>query len=118
MIVVGVKWITEANPNSNNKVKWCEVFSWTTVGEIPVEIRSFVESQSELNLDKTIDFLEPLIKEKFIRLSFDNFSYLNVEPQPKHIIISFVVNLILCIFMSVIVVNNNQSNNYYRRWRN
>jgi len=92
--------------NANN-VKWCRPFSFTEVQEIKVETRNFVQEMGQLNLSKISDFLYSEVDSKFKRKSFEDFSYLTVEPKGWQVVLTFILTLLINVGLSVWIIRNN-----------
>lgn len=91
--------------NSRN-VTWCKPISWTRNEELKVKVKSFVQSQSQLNLSAIADYLHVEIDKGFERRDFKEFDYLTVEPPTWTVILTYILTILINIGVSWWVVNN------------
>lgn len=92
--------------DSNNKVQWSEEFSWTERTETKVDVRTFIESQDQLNLSEVVDFMYKELSDKWQRRNFADFDYLTIYPTMKQTVWIFVLTFLLNVGVGVWVVKN------------
>lgn len=86
--------------SKNNKIIWCNVFSWSEVEILKLEVRDYILDQANLNdFIPTIKDTGKIIEDKFIRKQFKDFSYLNIETTnfSKGLIIFLTIVGSICI---------------------
>ena len=105
--------------DANSVVQWAYVFSWTEVESIKVEARDFLAGQKALDLTAYAAWLEPVLRERWIRKRFEDFAYLTVEPPGWVIMTTFIVTFLatgaVCVF-AIINDENPGDRNTYRPW--
>lgn len=92
--------------DNDRNVKWCKLFSWTKNEELKVEVKSFVQNQTKLNLSDVADYLQVKIDKGFERRDFEEFNYLTVEPPTWAVVLTYVLTLLINFGLSWWVVNN------------
>jgi hypothetical protein len=90
--------------DNQNNITWVYVFSWCENELLKIELRDNIKSISTLDMNKIIDcYAKRVLKTPgYIKRSFKQFSYIDVEPSDKAIIITFVITILitigLCLF--------------------
>lgn len=94
--------------DNDNKISWTYVFSWTDNQLLKIELRDEILAMNNFDLIKIVDhFGNKVSKSKgWIKKSFKEFSYINVEPTHTTIIITFIITLILTVVLCVYGINN------------
>lgn len=105
--------------DNDNKVLWNNNFCWNPDGNtsndvIKIELRDYIEKQKELNLVDTVEKIVELIKLKFVRKQFKEFSYISVPTPTWAIITCFILTTISTIGVGFFVINNDFKEDYVR----
>lgn len=97
--------------DSQFNVQWCHVFSWTDVEKLKIDTRSQVLEQQgkPLDLVKIADWLEPEIRQSWVRKQFAEFSYLTVEPPGWMVALTYFLTLVVSLGASAWVIYNDFS---------
>lgn len=100
------EFVVNVGITKDRKVQWCHVFSWTRSENLKAEVKTFVQNQGTLSIEKLADYLEIEINKQFERRSFKEFEYLTVEPPLGAVIFAFLMTLAINIGMSVWIIKN------------
>lgn len=73
--------------------QWAYVFSWSESEALKIEARDFLMGQKTLDLVAFAEWLGPVVREKWVRKDFKDFSYLTVEPPTWAVVTTFFVTL-------------------------
>ncbi len=92
--------------DNQRKVTWCKPISWTENERLKVDVKSFVENQTQLNLSSVADYLHTKIERDFKRRNFEEFDYLTVEPPFWAVILAYVLTLVINVGLSYWIVTN------------
>lgn len=65
--------------NSAGVVQWCRCISWSNSEQLKAEIANFVQSQEKLDYDKFTSYLRQNIPDKWQRLEFKQFNYIEKD---------------------------------------
>ena len=108
--------------DKEKKVDWVEIITWGEKKMLDVRVKDYlIESDStQLNLDKFAPFLYKEIDQHWVRKSFKDFEYLNINPPNWAIITSFIVSIISCLFIFFWSISNEfdmDGNKEYGRYR-
>lgn len=87
------------------QISWTKVISWTEVDRLKLDVERTVLNMP-FNLSAIVDTMASHTKQEFVKKSFDDFSYLTVEPTQRAIFICFIVTLVLTIGLCVFSVLN------------
>lgn len=81
--------------NSENKLTWARVFSWSDVEEVKVRVRNLALEQmgEALDLERVIDGLTPLVTAQWRRKSFSDFDYLRVDPPLWSVVLTYLLTM-------------------------
>lgn len=93
--------------DKENKVKWCDIISWTEIQDIKVEARKTIENMDKLDLYKVAEFVEGPLNKKWKRKEFADFDYLRVTPPLWSVLTVFALTLLINIIVGIWVVKNN-----------
>lgn len=95
---------------SNNKITWCEGFSWCDDPVIEAECKMYFIQHPELNtntLKEFSKFIEPKIKNQWVRKNFEDFNYLTIELSQTQLWVCFIIAVIINILISMFIIGNN-----------
>jgi hypothetical protein len=92
--------------DNERNVKWCKPISWTPNELLKVEVKSFVQNQSKLDLSALADYLQVKIDAGFQRRDFKEFDYLTVEPPLWTVLLTYFLTIVANVLVSWWVVNN------------
>jgi len=104
-------------------IKWCHVFSWSNITSLKDDIKQYVLKQGKLNNSTFMNIGEYVhleCEKRFERLEFKQFDYLSVEPPTWTIILTYIIVIIICGFISFGVISNqytSDSNSSQRSWK-
>lgn len=104
--------------DKNRNVTWCRPFSFTEAQETKVEVRNYVQEMGRLNLSLISDFLYKELDKNFVRKKFKDFSYLTVEPKDWQVTLTFILTLIVNIFVSMWIIKNEFTEKSENKYRN
>jgi len=109
--------------DSNNKIQWTKVISWTEIEILKLRVERSVASM-DFNLPTIVDTMAINVRKDFKRKEFKDFKYISVEPTPFATVMAFVVTLILTVGISIFSIMNefnvdgvegDSTRNFYRR---
>lgn len=108
--------------NDSNKIDWTYVMSWSDEEKLKIDVRDSVANM-EFNLTEIVDYMAGEVRSRFKKKSFDDFSYIKVEPTPTAVFVTFVIVVVLTIGLCVFSVlnpfdigstfNRNRRNRFY-----
>lgn len=90
------------------EVQWAHVFSWSKSENLKAEIKTFLEGQKQLDLEKFADWLEPAIMEGWTRRNFHEFEYITVDPPTWAVITTMIVTLLVVAGIAVWSIMNEE----------
>lgn len=118
--------------DKNDNIVWNHNFSWTKAEEPKIEIRNYILENKigkKLDMLDISNFIFKTLQGEYKYRSFEEFSYLTIEPSNTQITWCFIIVFIInCLMGWVIVVNDidpdknnffkikDKFNNYYSRW--
>lgn len=96
-------------------VKWSHVISWTEEELLKIKVRDQVRSMGKLDLEKVVDNMATEVEKSFVRKSFKDFSYIQIDIPNWVSILSFF----LCVLVTVgidywAIINEFDENGSYR----
>ena len=95
----------------NNKVDWCNAFSWCDVPTIDVKTETYFAQNDTLDLKAYSDLLrESLDNGEWVRKNFEDFSYLKPELSLTQQIWILVISILLNVGFAIFVIKNNFEN--------
>ena len=95
----------------NNKVDWCNAFSWCDVPTIDVKTETYFAQNDTLDLKAYSDLLrESLDNGDWVRKNFEDFSYLKPELSLTQQIWILVISILLNVGFAIFVIKNNFEN--------
>ena len=95
----------------NNKVDWCNAFSWCDVPTIDVKTETYFTQNDTLDLKAYSDLLrESLNNGEWVRKNFEDFSYLKPELSLTQQIWILVISILLNVGFAIFVIKNNFEN--------
>lgn len=95
----------------NNKVDWCNAFSWCDVPTIDVKTESYFTQNDTLDLKAYSDLLrKSLDNGEWVRKNFEDFSYLKPELSLTQEIWVLVISILLNIGFAVFIIKNDFEN--------
>lgn len=92
--------------DSDYKIKWAEVFSWTKKEEIKTNIKTYLESKSKLDLTEFAPYLREQIEKHWKRRDFKEFSYLQVEQPTWAIVVAWILSIATSVACSIFLSTN------------
>lgn len=111
---------------NNNKVEWCNAFSWCDVPTVDVKTESYFSEKDTLDLKAYSDFLRTSLENgDWERKNFDDFSYVKTELSMLQQLWIMIISVIINVGFAVFVILNNSKNSdningksssYYRRY--
>lgn len=95
----------------DNKVDWCNAFSWCDVPTIDVKTETYFIQNDTLDLKAYSDLLrESLDNGEWVRKNFEDFSYLKPELSLTQQIWILVISILLNVGFAIFVIKNNFEN--------
>jgi hypothetical protein len=95
----------------DNKVDWCNAFSWCDVPTIDVKTETFFTQNDTLDIKAYSDLLrESLDNGEWVRKNFEDFSYLKPELSLTQQIWILVISILLNVGFAIFVIKNNFEN--------
>lgn len=95
----------------DNKVDWCNAFSWCDVPTIDVKTETYFAQNDTLDLKAYSDLLrESLDNGEWVRKNFEDFSYLKPELSLAQQIWILVISILLNVGFAIFVIKNNFEN--------
>ena len=95
----------------DNKVDWCNAFSWCDVPTIDVKTETYFVQNDTLDLKAYSDLLrESLDNGEWVRKNFEDFSYLKPELSLTQQIWVLVISILLNVGFAIFVIKNNFEN--------
>lgn len=95
----------------DNKVDWCNAFSWCDVPTIDVKTETYFIQNDTLDLKAYSDLLrETLDNGEWVRKNFEDFSYLKPELSLTQQIWILVISILLNVGFAIFVIKNNFEN--------
>ena len=95
----------------DNKVDWCNAFSWCDVPTIDVKTETYFTQNDTLDLKAYSDLLrESLDNGEWVRKNFEDFSYLKPELSLTQQIWILVISILLNVGFAIFVIKNNFEN--------
>lgn len=95
----------------DNKVDWCNAFSWCDVPTIDVKTETYFAQNDTLDLKAYSDLLrESLDNGEWVRKNFEDFSYLKPELSLTQQIWILVISILLNVGFAIFVIKNNFEN--------
>ena len=95
----------------DNKVDWCNAFSWCDVPTIDVKTETYFAQNDTLDLKAYSDLLrESLDNGDWVRKNFEDFSYLKPELSLTQQIWILVISILLNVGFAIFVIKNNFEN--------
>lgn len=98
VITIGLK--------EDRSVDWAHVFSWSESEHLKVGTRHHLETMGTLNLISLATWLEPELRNRYRRKSFEEFSYLSVEPPWWATLLVFILTVLANVGISWYVIAN------------
>ena len=96
----------------NNKVNWCNAFSWCDIPTIEIKTESYFIQNDTLDLKAYSDLLrKSLDNGEWVRKNFEDFSYLKPELSLTQEIWILVISILLNIGFAIFVIKNDIENN-------
>ena len=92
--------------HQDEQVNWAHVFSWSESERLKIDTRHFVEEMDELDLVELAEWLRPEILDQYERRSFEEFSYLRINPPWWAILLVFLLTIAANIAVSWYVISN------------
>jgi hypothetical protein len=94
--------------DSNYKIEWAYVISWTKNEKLKIDIRQFVTERTgkELNLNDVVAYMGKECYDRFERREFAEFSYLTVNPPGWAVITTYILVTLASVGIGVFVVMN------------
>lgn len=89
-----------------NNIDWVNVFSWTVNEKLKIDVRNGIVNMKEYDIRKITDFVVSEVHPKFIRRQFKEFSYIQVNPSTKAVLITFLIVLLLSLGLAWYNVKN------------
>lgn len=95
----------------DNKVDWCNAFSWCDVPTIDVKTETYFAQNDTLDIKAYSDLLrESLDNGDWVRKNFEDFSYLKPELSLTQQIWILVISILLNVGFAIFVIKNNFEN--------
>jgi hypothetical protein len=95
----------------DNKVDWCNAFSWCDVPTIDIKTETYFTQNDTLDLKAYSDLLrESLDNGEWVRKNFEDFSYLKPELSLTQQIWILVISILLNVGFAIFVIKNNFEN--------
>lgn len=95
----------------DNKVDWCNAFSWCDVPTIDVKTETYFIQNDTLDLKAYSDLLrESLNNGEWVRKNFEDFSYLKPELSLTQQIWILVISILLNVGFAIFVIKNDFEN--------
>lgn len=95
----------------DNKVKWCNAFSWCDVPTVDVKTESYFVQNDTLDLKAYSDVLrQSLDNGEWTRKNFEDFSYLRPELSMTQQIWILVISILVNIGFAIFVIKNDFEN--------
>lgn len=95
----------------DNKVDWCNAFSWCDVPTIDVKTETYFAQNDTLDLKAYSDLLrESLDNGEWVRKNFEDFSYLKPELSLTQQIWILVISILLNVGFAIFVIKNDFEN--------
>ena len=95
----------------DNKVDWCNAFSWCDVPTIDVKTETYFIQNDTLDLKAYSDLLrESLDNGEWVRKNFEDFSYLKPELSLTQQIWILVISILLNVGFAIFVIKNDFEN--------
>lgn len=95
----------------DNKVDWCNAFSWCDVPTIDVKTETYFIQNDTLDIKAYSDLLrESLDNGEWVRKNFEDFSYLKPELSLTQQIWVLVISILLNVGFAIFVIKNNFEN--------
>ena len=94
--------------DSNYKIKWSHVISWTRSEKLKIDIRNFIQRNAgnSLELNAVVDFMGKETEDSFVRMKSSEFAYLDIQPPAWAIWTTWIVTIVLNIGISLYVCLN------------
>ena len=92
--------------DSNEKIQWGHVFSWTEQTGVIVNIKNEIESMNDVDFSKLIGFVRDEINLEWERKDFKEFDYITIEPSVRAIITIYLLVIFINIFLGMWIVLN------------
>lgn len=104
----------------NNKVIWCNPFSWSDESLLEVKTRDYFIKNPNINFKDYAEWLDTQIDKNWKRKKFSDFNYLSIELNTEWYIIILIIMLCYNIGISYWVITNdftlNNPNGTYKRY--
>ena len=95
----------------DNKVNWCNTFSWCDVPTIDVKTESYFIQNDTLDLKAYSDLLrESLDNKEWVRKNFEDFSYLIPELSLTQQIWVLIISILVNVGFAIFVILNQEKN--------
>jgi len=104
--------VTCIGVNDACEVQWCYVFSWTEVEILKIEARQKVMEQKTLDLGVYVDWLGPVVADKWVRKKFKDFSYLTVDPPGWAVVLVFILTILANLGISAWAIMNEHDSTF------
>lgn len=100
--------------DNQNKINWTYVFSWTDNQLLKIELRDEIMAMDTLDLNKIINHFGKKVNHTkgYIKKSFKEFSYINVEPTTRTMIVTFGITIMLTVVICLFGILNKFENKY------
>jgi hypothetical protein len=95
-----------------NKITWTHVFSWTPNQKLKIQVRDSVRRMDTLDLPRIATYLATDVPPQWKRREFKEFSYIDVKPTPRAIMLAFVLSVLASGLLAWFAI----SNNHYPSW--
>lgn len=106
---------------NDNKVKWCNAFSWCDVPTVDVKTESYFSERDTLDLKAYSDFLRISLENgDWERKNFEDFSYVKTELSMTQQIWIMIISILLNVGFAIFVIVNDEKNSddNFKRERN
>lgn len=102
VVCVGIK---------NNKIIWCNPFSWCDKPELEVMTRDYFIKNPDIDFKSYAEWLDTKIDKHWHRKSFDDFKYIDISLSNTSYIIILILILLYNVGISYWVITNNYTLN-------
>jgi hypothetical protein len=93
--------------DNDKKIDWTYVISWSNKEKLKIDVRDSVANM-DFNLSKISDYMADEVEKRFEKKSFEDFSYINVEPTMTAVFVTFIIVILLTVGLCIFSVMNDQ----------
>lgn len=100
------EFVINIGVDEHNNINWVYVFSWAEDETLKINIRNKILDSKTLDLVGLYPYIYHSLNDGFVKKSFDDFKYINVEPSDTSVVITFLIAIIVNILIAIYVIKN------------